>query len=93
METAISYNRVQGNFVIESSTPASVGPFISVIIENSLLQDYPRTEWAQAEEIPKSTFVLRISQSYQVCSLFSHCVMHNQTIQNITDTIYSEESQ
>mgnify|MGYP001853261933 len=44
METAISYNRVQGNFVIESSTPASVGPFISVIIENSLLQDYPRTE-------------------------------------------------
>lgn len=47
-----------------------MGPFISVIIENSLLQDYPRTGWAQAEEIPKSTFVLRISQSYQVCSFF-----------------------
>lgn len=44
MEAAIRYNCVQSNLVVESSAPASVGPFTSVIIENSLLQDYPRTE-------------------------------------------------
>lgn len=91
METAIRYNHIQLNLVIESSFCGAI--YICDHMEQpvtGLSKNRVSSGWRN----PKEYFCIQnFSVKTKYAAFFSCCVMHNQTIESIASTIYGEECQ